>query len=207
MINTVVPETRVPSHQGPDAQTVIKGLDITTMASAGPYNLSHVLYAMVETTKKVSLDELRHALWEEPRIAFVHSGDGLVALNSVIELMRDLLRLRNDMWEVAVWEDALASDGRELYLTFQVHNEAITIPEDVDCIRALTGIETDAMRSIEKTNKVMGIVKSFLPKTVPEEAVHAAMGKALEAARQEFMEEGFKGSGEPAEAAPTASQW
>ena len=70
------------------------------MAGAGAYNLSHIHYAMVETTRKVSLDELRHALWEEPRVAFVHSGDGLVALNSVIELMRDLLRPRNDMWEV-----------------------------------------------------------------------------------------------------------
>jgi glyceraldehyde-3-phosphate dehydrogenase (NAD(P)) len=179
MINTVVPETRVPSHQGPDAETVIPGLDITTMAGAGPYNLSHIHYAMVETTRKVSLDELRHALWEEPRIAFVHSGDGLVALNSVIELMRDLLRPRNDMWEVAVWEDALAADERELYLTFQVHNEAITIPESIDCIRALTGNELDAMKSIDKTNKAMGIVKSFLPRTVPEEAVHEAMSKTL----------------------------
>ena len=132
MINTVIPETKVPSHQGPDAGTVIKGLDITTMAGAGPYNLSHIHYAMVETHRPVGLDELRHALWEEPRIAFVRSSDGLVALNSVIELMRDLGRPRNDMWEVAVWEDALAADERELYLVFQVHNEAITIPENID---------------------------------------------------------------------------
>ena len=78
MINTAIPETRVPSHQGPDAQTVIPGLDITTMAGAGPYNLSHLHYLMVETTRPVSVDELRHALWEEPRVAFVRAGDGLV---------------------------------------------------------------------------------------------------------------------------------
>jgi glyceraldehyde-3-phosphate dehydrogenase, type II len=62
MINTAIPETKVPSHQGPDAQTVIEGLNITTMAGAGPYNLSHLHFAMVETTRKVSVDELRHAL-------------------------------------------------------------------------------------------------------------------------------------------------
>ncbi len=206
MINTAIPETRVPSHQGPDAQTVIEGLHITTMAGAGPYNLSHLHFAMVETTRPVSLDELRHALWEEPRIAFVRGTDGLVALNSVIELMRDLGRRRNDMWEVAIWEDALATDGEEVYLTFQVHNEAIVIPENVDAIRALTGIEKDGMRSIEKTNRSLGIVKSFLPRTVPEEAVHAAMGKALSAAEAEFMEEGFKGSEEPAEPTRTPEQ-
>lgn len=206
MINTAIPETKVPSHQGPDAQTVIEGLNITSMAGAGPYNLSHLHFAMVETTRPVSLDELRHALWEEPRIAFVRGTEGLVALNSVIELMRDLGRPRNDMWEVAVWEDALATDGEEVYLTFQVHNEAIVVPESVDAIRALTGIEKDGMKSIEKTNRALGIVKSFLPRTVPEEAVHAAMAGALRVAEAEFMEEGFKGAEEPAEPTPTPAQ-
>ena len=176
------------------------------MAGAGPYNLSHLHYAMVETQRPISRDELRHALWEEPRLAFVRSSDGLVALNSVIELMRDLGRPRNDMWEVAVWEDALAADERELYLVFQVHNEAITIPENIDAIRALTGIETDGMKSIEKTNEAMGIVKSFLPRTMAEEAAHKVIGKAMEAAQHEFMEEGFKGAEEPAEAIPTRAQ-
>ncbi|MFP5579296.1 MAG: type II glyceraldehyde-3-phosphate dehydrogenase [Acidimicrobiia bacterium] len=165
MINTVVPETNVPSHQGPDAQTVIPDLDITTLAGAGPYNLSHIHFAMVETTRPVSLDELRDALWDEPRIAFVRAADGLVALNSVIELMRDLGRPRGDMWEVAVWEDALASDGRDVYLTFQVHNEAIVVPETIDCIRALTGIEPDGAASVAKTDASLGITKTFLPAT------------------------------------------
>ncbi len=205
MINTAIPETRVPSHQGPDAQTVIPGLDITTLAGAGPYDLSHLHFAMVETTGPVSVDELRQALWEEPRVAFVHGADGLVALNSVIELMRDLRRPRNDMWEVAVWEDALASDGREVYITFQVHNEAVSIPENVDCIRAMTGTETNAARSIEKTNRAMGIVKNFLPATLREEKA-PTLAEAFSGMRSRFMEEGFKGAEEPAEPEPTPDQ-
>ena len=165
LINTVVPETKVPSHQGPDARTVVKGLNITTMAGTVPTNLSHAHFAMVETTRALSLEELRHALWEEPRIAFVRASDGLVALNSVIELMRDMGRPRNDLWEVAVWEDALAVDGCEAYLVFQIHNEAIAVPESIDAIRAMTGIESDGMKSIEKTNRAMGITKCFLPRT------------------------------------------
>lgn len=96
MINTVIPETKVPSHQGPDATTVIPDLDITTLAGAGSHNLSHIHFAMVETTRPVTLDELRDALWDAPRIAFVRASDGLVALNSVVELMRDLGRPRGD---------------------------------------------------------------------------------------------------------------
>jgi glyceraldehyde-3-phosphate dehydrogenase (NAD(P)) len=196
MINTAIPETKVPSHQGPDAQTVIPNLDITTLAGAGPYNLSHLHFAMVETTRPVSLEELRQALWETPRVAFVQSANGLVALNSVIELMRDLLRPRNDMWEVAVWEDALAADDREVYITFQVHNEAIAIPENIDCIRALTGIESDPTVSIQKTNESIGIAKNFLPTTVREEAPET-LAQAMGAMRSRFMEEGFKGAEEP----------
>jgi glyceraldehyde-3-phosphate dehydrogenase (NAD(P)) len=211
MINTVIPETRVPSHQGPDAQTVIPDLDITTMAGAGPYNLSHIHFAMVETTRRVSLDELRDALWDAPRVAFVRADEGLVALNSVIELMRDLGRPRGDMWEVAVWEDALAADDREVYLTFQVHNEAIVVPETVDCIRALTGVERDGAASIARTDAAMGIRKAFLPATA--RAVSHVTGpdvphSTLEAARvrDQAMEVGFKGAEEPTDPEPTPAQ-
>ncbi|QIN84464.1 type II glyceraldehyde-3-phosphate dehydrogenase [Rubrobacter tropicus] len=203
MINTVIPETKVPSHQGPDARTVLPDLDITTVAGAGPYNLSHIHFAMIETTRPVSLDELRDALWDAPRVAFVRATDGVVALNSVIELMRDLDRPRGDMWEVAVWEDALAADEREVYLTFQVHNEAIVVPETIDCVRALTGIEPDGAASIEKTDAAMGIAKAFLPATTQPvehlagaEVGHPGMG-AVRAAHVGFRETGFKGSEEP----------
>jgi glyceraldehyde-3-phosphate dehydrogenase (NAD(P)) len=165
MLNTAVPETRVPSHQGPDAKTVIPELDVTTMAGAGPYNLSHLHFAMVETTRPVSREEVRQALAAAPRIAFVRASDGVVGLNSVVELMRDLGRPRNDMWEVAVWEDALAADDREIYLTYQVHNEAIVIPETVDAIRALTGLERDGACSIAKTDAALGVMGDFLPRT------------------------------------------
>lgn len=196
MINTAIPETRVPSHQGPDAQTIIPDLDITTMAGAGPYNLSHLHFAMIETTHPLSVAEVRDALQATPRVAFVRADDGLVALNSVIELMRDLGRPRADMWEVAVWEDALAADEREVYLTFQVHNEAIVIPENIDCIRALTGLEPDGMASIRKTDAALGITNTFLPMT----------GPGRQAASDAARNVGFKGSEEPTDPAPTAAQ-
>lgn len=203
LINTLIPESRVPSHQGPDAQKVIPDLDITTMAGAGPYNLSHIHFAMVETTRPVSLDELRDALWDAPRVTFVRAGDGLVALNSVIELMRDLDRPRGDMWEVAVWEDSLAVDDREVYITYQVHNEAIVIPENVDCVRALVGRQPAAEASIEATDRSLGIAPSFLPATTrPLEHVtgpevdHPGV-ESVRSRHAEFRGLGYKGAEEP----------
>lgn len=202
MINTVIPEIRVPSHQGPDAQKVLPEVNLTTMAGAGPYNLSHIHFAMVETTRPVSVAELRDAFFDEPRVALIRSTDGLVALNTVIELMRDLDRPRGDMWEVALWDDALASDSREVYLTYQVHNEAIVVPENIDAIRALAG-RPDGNASIEATNRSLGITTAFLPGTEPpvehvagDEVDHPGM-EAVRARHAAFAAVGFKGAEEP----------
>lgn len=202
MINTVIPETRVPSHQGPDARKVLPDVDLTTMAAAGPFNLSHIHFAMVETTRPVSVAELRDAFFDEPRVALIRATDGLVALNTVVELMRDLDRPRGDMWEVALWVDALAADTREVYLTYQVHNEAIVVPENIDAIRALAG-RTDGAASIEATNRSLGITTAFLPTTEPpiehvtsETVDHPGM-EAVRARHAAFTAVGFKGAEEP----------
>ncbi len=205
IINTVIPEAKVPSHQGPDAKTVIPELNLVTMAGAGSHNLSHIHFTMIETTKATSLDEVHEVLTLAPRIAFIRARDNLVALNSVIELMRDLGRTRADMWEVAVWEDSMAVDNGEIYLTYQVHNEAITIPENIDAIRALAGIEKDGSQSIKKTDQSLGITNDFLAsgKTAPfpggpDERENSA-ASAVHDAHKRCMCEGFKGAEEPAE--------
>lgn len=205
IINTVIPEAKVPSHQGPDVKTVIPELNLVTMAGAGSHNLSHIHFTMIETTKATSLDEVREVLTLAPRIAFIRARDNLVALNSVIELMRDLGRPRADMWEVAVWEDSMAVDNGEIYLTYQVHNEAITIPENVDAIRALAGIEKDGSQSIKKTDQSLGITNDFLTagKTVafprPSDERENSAARAVHDAHKRCMCEGFKGAEEPAE--------
>jgi glyceraldehyde-3-phosphate dehydrogenase (NAD(P)) len=74
-------------------------------------------------------------------------------------------RPRGDMWEVAVWEDALAADDREVHLTYQERNEAIVIPETVDCISALSELKPNGAASIAKTDATLGICNTFLPAT------------------------------------------
>ncbi|MGA4814859.1 hypothetical protein ACPA9J_03615 [Pseudomonas aeruginosa] len=67
-----------------------------------------------------------------------------------MELMADLGRPRGDRWEVALWEDVLSVDGDQAYYTYQVFNQAIVIPETIDAIRALSGIETDLQVSMAR---------------------------------------------------------
>ncbi|RLI28737.1 type II glyceraldehyde-3-phosphate dehydrogenase [Candidatus Bathyarchaeota archaeon] len=161
IINTVVPETRIPSHQGPDAQSVIPELPIVTIAAKGPYNVSHMHFAIIKAPRKVTKEEVVTVLEKTRRVCFVDTADNLVDLNAVLELMKLLGRPMGDMWEVAVWRDILATNGDEIYLIYQVHNLAIVIPENIDAIRALTELETNPEKSMDLTDKTLGIKGSF----------------------------------------------
>ncbi|NOZ71591.1 MAG: type II glyceraldehyde-3-phosphate dehydrogenase [Chloroflexi bacterium] len=162
IMNTIVPEPHIPSHQGPDAQTVTPHLDVVTIAAKASHTQTHNHYWIVEMRRTASRDEVLAAFRAAPRIAFIRMSDGVVALNSTIELMKDLGRPRGDMWEVALWEDVLTVQGKELYYTYQVYNEAIVVPENIDAIRALAGTVTDGRTSIRITDRAMGIRQDFL---------------------------------------------
>ncbi len=161
-MGTVVLEGNIPSHQGPDAQTVIPNLNILTVAVSVPTTIGHLHTGFLRFNKDVSKEEIVGLLKSTPRVVGVNYKDGLTAQNQISELMRDLGRPRADMWEVAYWEDLLYVSGREAALYYQVHNEAIVIPENIDAIRALGGVETNPQASIEKTNQSFGIVASYV---------------------------------------------
>jgi glyceraldehyde-3-phosphate dehydrogenase (NAD(P)) len=162
VMNTVVPEKSIPSHQGPDAQTVISDLDVMTIAVMAAHTTSHLHAWNVELTRSASKDEVLAAFRAAPRIAFLKMSEGLVALNSTLEMMADLGRPRGDMWEVGLWEDGLTVVGSELFYNYQVYNQAIVVPETIDAIRALTAIEREGAASIAKTDAALGLVREFL---------------------------------------------
>ena len=169
VMNTVVPEASIPSHQGPDARTVRPDLDVVTMAAKAAHTQTHNHYWSLQLTRPADREEVLGALRAAPRIAFIRMADGLSALNTTVELMRDLGRPRGDMWEVAVWEDVLAVYGDEAFLTYQVYNEAVVVPETIDAIRALTGSVAEGPSSIAMTDQALGMRRQFLPE--PEQVL------------------------------------
>ncbi len=164
IMNTLVPEKEIPSHQGPDAKSVDPELDVVTAAVKVPETLSHLHYWTVRLARPASKEEVLDAFRTSTRISFIKYEDGLSANNAVKELMLDLGRPHGDMYEVAIWEDMLKVEGDELYYAYLVDNQAIVIPENVDAIRALMGLETSAENSIRNTNKVLFIHPEFFLK-------------------------------------------
>jgi len=157
IMNTLVPEAEIPSHQGPDAQTVDPELDVVTMAVKVPETLAHLHYWAVELTRTASKEEVLAAFRGSTRITLIRYADGLPALNTVKELMSDAGRPRADLYEVALWEDMLKVQGNELFYAYMVDNQAIVVPETIDAIRALTETERDGKASIEKTDGALGV--------------------------------------------------
>ena len=157
IMNTLVPEANIPSHQGPDAQTVVPDLDVVTMAVMVPETLGHLHYWVVQLARKASKEEVLSAFRTSSRIALMPAGDGLSAINVVKELMADRGRPHDNLYEVALWEDMLKVEGDEAFYAYMVDNQAIVIPETIDAIRALTGVVSTARKSIEKTNSSLGI--------------------------------------------------
>lgn len=156
IMNTLVPEDEIPSHQGPDAQSVDPDLDVVTMAVKVPETLAHLHYWAVQMTRPAEKAEVVAAFRASSRIAPIRIADGLTALNSVKELMADLGRPHDNLYEVALWTDMLKVQGDELFYAYMVDNQAIVIPETIDAIRALAG-RADAQASIARTNASLGI--------------------------------------------------
>lgn len=161
IMNTLVPEPEIPSHQGPDAQSVDPDLDVVTMAVKVPETLAHLHYWSVQLTRAAEKEEVLDAFRASSRIALIRTTDGLTAINTVKELMADLGRPHDNLYEVALWEDMLRTEGDELFYAYMVDNQAIVIPETIDAVRALTGLASDAASSIALTNASLGIRQRF----------------------------------------------
>lgn len=158
-INAIEPTLHIPSHHGPDLQTIIPDLNITTMAVKVPTTLMHVHSIIVNLEKQVTAEEVANLWLETPRVILVDSKHGLKSTAQLIEMARDMGRPRSDLWEIAVWRDSIHVEGNTLYYYQGVHQEANVVPENVDAVRAMLKVERNNLRSIDKTDKAMGIIQ------------------------------------------------
>ena len=159
-INSIVPNPpTVPSHHGPDVQTVMYGLNIITMAILVPTTLMHQHNLMIELESDVTIDDVIDTFEKTPRVILVEASRGLGSTAEIMEYAKDIGRPRGDLFEIAVWKESLNIVDNELYYMQAIHQESDVVPENVDAIRAMLEMETDPEKSIARTNKNMGIIE------------------------------------------------
>jgi glyceraldehyde-3-phosphate dehydrogenase (NAD(P)) len=158
LVNGIMPDpVKLPSHHGPDVQTVLPHIDITTVAFKVPTTLMHVHSLNIELKDKADVDKVIEVFENEPRILLVSKDEGFTSTAKVIEFAREL-RLRYDLFETVVWKDSISIVGNELYMTQAVHQEAIVVPENIDAIRAMFEL-AEKEKSIQMTNESLDIGK------------------------------------------------
>lgn len=157
-LNAIEPELEMPSHHGPDVQSVLPNLNIHTIAVKVPTTIMHLHTVTVDLKKPATADAVLDVWKRFPRVAFVAGGDGVKSTAQIMEMSRDLSRNRSDFYEIAVWRDGVhVVDRTRLYYFQAVHQESDVVPENVDAIRALLELEPDGRRSMLKTDRSLGI--------------------------------------------------
>jgi glyceraldehyde-3-phosphate dehydrogenase (NAD(P)) len=157
-INAIEPELEMPSHHGPDVQSVLPKLDIHTIAVKVPTTIMHLHAVTVDLRKSATVDAVLDVWKRFPRVAFVAGSDGVKSTAQIMEMARDLSRNRGDLYEIAVWRDGVhIVDGKRLFYFQAVHQESDVVPENIDAIRALLELQKDGRKSMEKTDRSLGI--------------------------------------------------
>ncbi|MDE1821139.1 MAG: type II glyceraldehyde-3-phosphate dehydrogenase [Euryarchaeota archaeon] len=159
-INGILPTMSLPSHHGPDVRTIFPDLPIATTAVVVPTTLMHVHVNHVRLARPPSDGgKVLEAFRSTPRFVLFRGSDHLEGTPQVIEWARDLGRPRNDVMENVLWEEGLKLDGEDLYFFQAIHQESIVVPENVDVLRAMFQLESDPLKSIERTDHALGIAR------------------------------------------------
>ncbi|MCL7413624.1 MAG: type II glyceraldehyde-3-phosphate dehydrogenase [ANME-2 cluster archaeon] len=159
-INAIVPNPiSLPSHHGPDVNSILPHLQIATVAVKLSTTIMHFHALNVELNRDFEPQDIIDLYASRPRIRFVSGADKITSTAEVMELARDLGRSRSDMFENVIWKDSISKYQGELYFFQAIHQESDVVPENVDAIRAMCELESDGAKSIAKTNKTMGIGK------------------------------------------------
>ncbi len=145
----------IPSHHGPDVQTVLPHIPIVTLAMIVPTTMMHMHVVQMDLKSEASRERVLEIIEKNPRLGLVRKATGITSTAELKEYAMDLGRCRSDLWENGIFEESVSALGKELYLFQAIHQEADVVVENVDAIRAMTGAVTDPKKSIAMTNEAM----------------------------------------------------
>lgn len=156
-INDILPDPiSVPSHHGPDVNTIFPDLSIDTLGLKVPATLMHMHSLNIELASEATSEEVRDLLARESRIFIVDEGMAIDGTGKLREFARDRDRPRGDLWENCIWGESINVTDSELYLFQAIHQESDVIPENVDAIRAMTGLASKE-ESMAMTDESLGV--------------------------------------------------
>jgi glyceraldehyde-3-phosphate dehydrogenase (NAD(P)) len=156
-INDILPNpVTLPSHHGPDVNTIFPDLNIDTLGMKVPATLMHTHSVNVQLEEVPTAEEVRALFAGESRLFLVPPEYDIDGAGKLKEFAMDHGRPRADIWENAIWAESISVEDDDLYLFQAIHQESDVVPENVDAIRAVLGT-ADREESMATTDEAMGI--------------------------------------------------
>jgi len=150
---------KAPSHQALDLMTIMPHVEATGILIHTPVTHGHIITVVATGKEKITKEMALEAFSKHPRIRIVNTDEGFVGNASLFKYARDLGNPRGDMYEIALWEDSVVESGNSIMYAINIPQEAVTIPETIDGIRALMGSQKNSLEGTTITNKYLGIGK------------------------------------------------
>ena len=150
---------KVPSHQCEDFTMISPHIKAITTVITAPVSHGHATTMIFDVKKKTTKEEVTDIFAREPRIRIFRLDDGFISTSHIFDYCRDKGSPRGDMFEVPVWEETIFvdHDGTRIYSINMIPQEAIVIPENIDGIRCILGLEATGDEAMAHTNRCLGI--------------------------------------------------
>lgn len=150
---------KAPSHQALDLMTIMPHIQATGILIHTPVTHGHIITVVATGKQKITKSMALDAFAGHDRIRIVSIDEGFLGNASLFRYARDLGNPRGDMYEIALWEDSIVESGDDIMFAINIPQEAVTIPETIDAIRAACRLQTGRLDGVARTNDYLGLGK------------------------------------------------
>lgn len=150
---------KAPSHQAVDLMTIMPHVEATGILVHTPVTHGHIITVTVQGKEKITKEKALKAFQSHDRIRVVRIEDGFQGNASMFKYARDLGNPRGDMYEIGLWEESIVEYGDQIMFAIYIPQEAVTIPETLDAVRASLRMQETMEEATKKTNDYLGMAK------------------------------------------------
>jgi glyceraldehyde-3-phosphate dehydrogenase (NAD(P)) len=147
----------VPSHQATDLMLIMPHILATGLLVHVPTTHGHIINLVMTPKGDLNREEILSCLQEHPRIRVVKISEGFDSNTALFKYARFILNPMADMYEIAVFEETMAFSGKDIMFAINIPQEAVTVPETIDGIRACMSMQTDRIEAVGLTNKYLNL--------------------------------------------------
>ncbi|UCB44805.1 MAG: type II glyceraldehyde-3-phosphate dehydrogenase [Spirochaetota bacterium] len=147
----------VPSHQAVDLMTIMPHVPCTGVLVHTPVTHGHIISIVATPKKSISVTAVIDLFKKHPRMMVIKIADGFDSNASLFRYARDLGNPRGDMYEIGVWEEAVALSGKDVIFSINIPQESVVIPETMDAIRAAIPMQKARLEAVGLTNRYLGM--------------------------------------------------